>query len=522
MPAHVRTADDCTRRRQGDHARRRQAVTVLALLAATAATSASSEELNSSAVLFVSADIRGYLAPCGCTEAMRGGMDRAAEQIAQARAANPFVLFIDGGDALFSRRSISAREVPQEELKARTIAQALIASRLAARAVGELDEARGPRFRKSLRLPDLEDGSVRLFEQAGLKVAIVAAKNERDLLAASQRARRQGANFVAALYYQPLEQAQRAASNPKLEVNVLFATRAADEMDGEDNRLVRTRVPVARIQSKGRSLARVDIHFTGAGEPFALQKTSQEQERELSSLDERIELLKRELDAPGLGAQIKELKRAKLTELIQRREAIASAPLPTEQGNLFALRFIPLEPALPSNAAVKALMDDYDRQVGLLNLAWAQKHGRDCPTAAKGQAAYTGNEACQGCHAEAFPVWEASKHAHAYQTLERLGRQYDLNCISCHVTGYDKPGGVCRVDRVKNRTSVGCESCHGPGSIHSDDPDQTNVVAGPGKVDCVRCHNPENSPHFDFASFLPQILGPGHLGQKTSTPSKTR
>ncbi|HEX4802023.1 MAG TPA: multiheme c-type cytochrome [Myxococcaceae bacterium] len=259
-----------------------------------------------------------------------------------------------------------------------------------------------------------------------------------------------------------------------------------------------------------------------ATEPFALQKTSQEREREISSLDERIELLKRELNAPGLGEQIKELKRAKLAELIERREAIASAPLPAEQGNLFALRFIPLEPALPSNAAVKVLLDDYDRQVGLLNLAWAQKHGRDCPRAAKGQAAYTGNEACQGCHAEAFPVWEASKHAQAYRTLEKLGRQYDLNCIGCHVTGYDRPGGVCRVDKVKNRTSVGCESCHGPGSIHSDDPDQTNVVAKPSKVDCVHCHNPENSPHFDFASFLPQILGPGHLGQKTSTPPKTR
>ena len=27
---------------------------------------------------------------------------------------------------------------------------------------------------------------------------------------------------------------------------------------------------------------------------------------------------------------------------------------------------------------------------------------------------------------------------------------------------------------------------------------------------CVGCHNPENSPHFDFALYLPQILGKGH------------
>jgi hypothetical protein len=36
------------------------------------------------------------------------------------------------------------------------------------------------------------------------------------------------------------------------------------------------------------------------------------------------------------------------------------------------------------------------------------------------------------------------------------------------------------------------------------------VIAKPEKSDCVRCHTPENSTHFDFASYLPQILGPGH------------
>ena len=201
---------------------------------------------------------------------------------------------------------------------------------------------------------------------------------------------------------------------------------------------------------------------------------------------------------------------------------LASAPPTAQDGSVFALRFVPLEPSLPKNAAVKTLLDDYQRKVGLLNLAWAKKHGRDCPRAQGEQATFTGNEACRSCHAEAFSVWEGSKHSGAYQTLLKLGRQYDLNCIGCHVTGYDRPGGVCRVDKVEERASVGCESCHGPGSIHSDGGDPASIVAKPGKDNCVRCHNPENSPHFDFASFLPQILGPGHGGQKSSTPSERR
>jgi len=469
------------------------------------------------AVVFVSADLLGYLGPCGCSEAMRGGIDRAAEQIAQARAANPNLLYIDGGDALFGRRELSPVEIPQETLKAKTIAQAFKLSGLATRAVGELDDARGPAFRKSLKLLEQPSGSFRLFDQLGLKVAIVAARSERELVSASSRARQNGAQIVLALYDQTIEEAQKISANPDLEATVLFATRLLNELDGEENRLVRGRVPVARIQSKGRSLARLDISHGQPGAHFELQKTSEDREREISSLDQRLELLKKELNMPGLGKEIKGLKQAKFDELVNRREAIAATALPSAEGNAFAVRFIPLEPTLPSNPEVKALIDRYQREVGKLNLAWARKHGKDCPRPEPGEAAYVGNEACRECHADAFPVWQKSKHAHAYQTLADQGRQYDLSCIGCHVIGYGKPGGVCRIDRVEGRKDVGCENCHGPGSIHSDNPDSQNILAKPGKADCVRCHNPENSSHFDFSTYLPQILGPGHGARLTST-----
>jgi predicted CXXCH cytochrome family protein len=64
---------------------------------------------------------------------------------------------------------------------------------------------------------------------------------------------------------------------------------------------------------------------------------------------------------------------------------------------------------------------------------------------------------------------------------------------------------------------VGCESCHGPGSLHAEDPTPKNIVRSPGRELCVTCHNPENSPHFDFATYLPRVLGPGHgqsMGKK--------
>ena len=69
---------------------------------------------------------------------------------------------------------------------------------------------------------------------------------------------------------------------------------------------------------------------------------------------------------------------------------------------------------------------------------------------------------------------------------------------------------MCRLDKVQGREDVGCESCHGPGSLHAAAPAKANIAGSPGRALCVTCHNLENSPHFDFATYLPRVLGPGH------------
>jgi hypothetical protein len=37
-----------------------------------------------------------------------------------------------------------------------------------------------------------------------------------------------------------------------------------------------------------------------------------------------------------------------------------------------------------------------------------------------------------------------------------------------------------------------------------------NIARKPDQAACVKCHEHENSPNFDFAKYLPQVLGPGH------------
>ncbi|MBL9037752.1 MAG: cytochrome C, partial [Archangium sp.] len=164
---------------------------------------------------------------------------------------------------------------------------------------------------------------------------------------------------------------------------------------------------------------------------------------------------------------------------------------------------------LPELPALRALITTYDREVGLLNVAEAKKQNRTCPEGVAPAGAYVGSEACSTCHAAAATVWKGTKHSGAYQALETAGKQHHLDCVGCHVTGWLKPGGSCRVDRPGALTQVGCEACHGPGGAHVRSPSQP-MKRQVEATTCTGCHDRENSPHFSFDSYVAKILGPGH------------
>src|SRR5690606_13291696 len=151
------------------------------------------------------------------------------------------------------------------------------------------------------------------------------------------------------------------------------------------------------------------------------------------------------------SAPLRALKSEKLSELHHRRAAVASAPLPSLEDGGFTLRFVPVDASLPAAPAVVRRLAEHDAEVGALNLAWARTHGRDCPEPADGQPGYVGTATCLTCHPDAEPSWSQSKHARAWERLVAKGKQHHLDCIGCHVVGWQKPGGVCRMDRVQGR-----------------------------------------------------------------------
>ena len=118
-------------------------------------------------------------------------------------------------------------------------------------------------------------------------------------------------------------------------------------------------------------------------------------------------------------------------------------------------------------------------------------------------ATYVGSEACSDCHEEAYDIWKKSKHAHAWETLEKAekGDRYGWpvtaypDCVTCHVVGYGYKSGFVNPEKTAALKDVGCEQCHGPGSAHVASEGETKLE--PSDVGtCLQCHDFEQSPDF--------------------------
>jgi peroxiredoxin len=125
-------------------------------------------------------------------------------------------------------------------------------------------------------------------------------------------------------------------------------------------------------------------------------------------------------------------------------------------------------------------------------------------------AEYVGSEACRSCHAAEFQTWSNSPHAHAGETLEEKQKAGENDCLRCHTTAFDRPGGFpAGGDRAAHSDlgRVGCESCHGPGGEHVREGAKKlgTIVSLGDKCDscvilqiCGSCHDDANDPGFEF------------------------
>lgn len=115
---------------------------------------------------------------------------------------------------------------------------------------------------------------------------------------------------------------------------------------------------------------------------------------------------------------------------------------------------------------------------------------------------FMGKESCKSCHIREYEIWTGNPHANTLAVLAADLQDTNPECVGCHVTGWEMPGGYgLNVGNREMLSNVQCEACHNYGTMHSRG--DGNLAAA--RASCASCHNAEMSPDFDFASYWERI-----------------
>lgn len=159
---------------------------------------------------------------------------------------------------------------------------------------------------------------------------------------------------------------------------------------------------------------------------------------------------------------------------------------------------IALGPKLQDTDRIEQLIDFYQLVVKQERLLYK------VPRASHDNGDFAGPQTCAECHEEEFNVWKESRHSHALRSLVERERNFDPECVVCHVTGLRNTGGFFSVEKTPDLANVGCEACHGPCKKHNEEPTAATPIE-PKERTCERCHDPDNDPKFDFKIRWPKI-----------------
>ncbi len=416
-------------------------------------------------------DWSSVLKPCGCTEELqRGGVERILPWLRRLHAADPALAVVHAGQLLTEVEPPREGEQGQRTLRQQTFLRLLAGLPIAGVAVSSEDLRQGGDAARALLvkagLPLLADGWAH-----GVEGAV-----PRRLHSAPGQPR------LGLFALDP------AAGDHEAQVQAARRQVASLRAEGAARVVALSNLGLRGSRRLARAVPDLDAIVVGAvPERF---EPAEEVEREGETFV---------LEAPRQGAAVAVLTLPGARE--DRRFAYHAAALPWT---------VPTDPA--TTAAVQA----YEAEAARIN-ATALSTPRP---ATPGAARYLGQQACLGCHAATQPFATADRHHHAFATLQRQGKERDADCVGCHVTGWQQPGGSAFAN-LATLQHVQCEACHGPGSLHAGAADkaapQIGFIRQPGEAECLRCHTPEHAPRFDFPIWRKRLLVPGH-GMPAASP----
>lgn len=497
--------------------------------------------------LYAVSSVAGALEPCGCSKDQLGGADHVAALFTAEKAAAPNAWMVAAGPLFFMDPQLSADDRQQTLWKAEAIAQAAKQMNLIAFTPGFNDWAAGA---DTLAKLQGESGAALLAgnlegapgavptvvrDVAGIKVGFFGLADPRDKVgraaegvkvrppmeaakAALDDLTKQGARILVGVLALPRGDALRLADHfPQISVLVLGKpAESGDLNDAPKPPVLLGSTLVVETSNHLQTVGVIDLHVApnekkeGA---IAFQDAGGvAKAEELLALGARIRDLEQKLNNwegnPEIPAADVAARKADLERLRAEKGRLEATSVPVS-GSFFKYRLVEVRDKLGVDKQVHDQMASFYKRVNEHNrTAFADRKPKP-PEA--GQAGFVGVDSCTDCHDEERKVWDGTKHAKAYPTLQQDFKEYNLECVSCHVTGYGKPGGstVTYTEKLQN---VQCEVCHGPGSLHVKDPNKKGlIVLKPAPETCVsECHHPPHVDGFDPAVKMKLILGKGH------------
>jgi hypothetical protein len=434
----------------------------------------------------------GYWDVCGCKhkDVRQGSVTRRAAFLKQLRATDRKILLLDGGSTLFSVGSrVKDEELGEAVRRAELIVDSYNLMGYHAMAVGAFDLAAGmDHLRKlqsrskfkflSANLADRKSGKLyfephAVFEVAGLRIGVVGLTIETltkyylekvapdaqllDPIAAAKNAiaeLRPKTDFVIALSHLRQEtNFDLAKQIPELPIlidpYIEYGNHKTWLKDTSEWLLTQGDTLFLRSDGQGARMGVVDIELVGTA-------------TKLYSGD----------------------RKAELEELVTLKEASDAdkAELKSFEGqDLYRFTMVSLEPHHLTDP-------DVDRLVALFKDPAKIVPPPEGPLPRKKD--FLTHVQCKSCHPKQHEWWLGTRHAHAYETLQKTGDHLRFDCIGCHSLGYGQAFLDTRA--VENYANVQCESCHGTSPAHAEDP-KKHSFPKISRNDCIVCHNKEQT-----------------------------
>ncbi|MCC6646073.1 MAG: hypothetical protein IT374_10935 [Polyangiaceae bacterium] len=497
--------------------------------------------------LYLMSTVAGALEPCGCSKDQLGGVDKLGALLAAESKRAPASAVAAAGPLFFLEPKPRAEQSTQDTWKAEALADAWKQLGLAAFSPGYNDWVGGDEALRKLAArsgaalvgANLAGASgVEVRELGGQKVGFIGLTTPElrgaapsgvtvtppaDRLAgAVAEAKQRGATILVGLFTMNRGLALRLTeAAPELAVVAVGKPFAEGDLnDKPAPPALIGQTLVVETANHLQTVAAVDLYVRG-GPPFQ-DGAGLARAAERLALSRRIDELTGKLRGWELNKTIPEAdlaaRRDELRKLERELAALSTPPAP-QSGSYFRYQMLDVKGGLGEAPALQASMQGYYRRVNDHNRAAFA--GRRAPKVPDGESGYLGAAACGVCHPGALEVWKKTPHARAYATLSAQAKEFNLDCVSCHVTGYERPGGSTVTDNASLQ-DVQCEACHGPGARHKEAPsDRSRITRQPRPESCVDgCHHPPHVEGFDPAAKMRLVLGPGH-GDPGKWPAPT-